>query len=282
MEIPAARPNTAYYSLYAAPMIDNATTLSVGLKIKDQENDAVNITLLLFAGLAESVGTTRLSLTLEREALTVQQLKDTLCELYPAAASLIRISFVACNQSYASDETTITAADEIALIPPVSGGQPEAESSSSQASSANNLFTLSYDVLSTEETCAKVQDSRYGAVIAFIGTTREYTNGQRTVLLEYEAYAPMAIRTMEQIGEEIDARWPGALCAISHRLGTVPLGEISVVIAVAAPHRAECYDASRYAIERLKQIVPIWKKEIWEDGSEWKGHQLGPWNPLQP
>jgi molybdopterin synthase catalytic subunit len=89
----------------------------------------------------------------------------------------------------------------------------------------------------------------------------------------------MALSAMQQIGHELKAQWPGTLCAITHRLGKVDIGEISVVIAVSSPHRAECYEASRYAIERLKQIVPIWKKEIWEDGSEWKGHQQGTWNP---
>ncbi|MNF04742.1 Molybdopterin synthase catalytic subunit [compost metagenome] len=92
----------------------------------------------------------------------------------------------------------------------------------------------------------------------------------------------MAVATMRQIGDEIAQRWQGALCAISHRIGVVGLAETSVVIAVSSPHRDSCYEASRYAIERLKQIVPIWKKEIWDDGSEWKGHQLGPWNPTLP
>jgi molybdopterin synthase catalytic subunit len=128
---------------------------------------------------------------------------------------------------------------------------------------------------------AKAADPNHGAEIAFIGTTREYTHGKRTILLEYEAYIPMALRTMEQIGQEIHERFSSAKCAITHRLGQVAIGETSVIIAVSAPHRDACYEASRYAIEQLKLIVPIWKKEIWEDGSEWKGHQLGPWNPLQ-
>lgn len=107
------------------------------------------------------------------------------------------------------------------------------------------------------------------------------TGDQRTVHLEYEAYIPMALSTMKTIGDEINEKWPGTQCAISHRLGKVDIAETSVVIAVSSPHRANAYEASRYAIERLKQIVPIWKKEIWEDGSEWKGHQTGPWDPLK-
>nr|WP_223285293.1 molybdenum cofactor biosynthesis protein MoaE [Paenibacillus sp. PL91] len=142
-------------------------------------------------------------------------------------------------------------------------------------------FVVTSDVISSDDVLAKVIVPEHGAAIAFVGTTREWTHGQRTVRLEYEAYAPMAVATMQQIGDEIAERWQGALCAISHRIGVVGLAETSVVIAVSSPHRDSCYEASRYAIERLKQIVPIWKKEIWEDGSEWKGHQLGPWNPTE-
>jgi molybdopterin synthase catalytic subunit len=127
---------------------------------------------------------------------------------------------------------------------------------------------------------AKVIVPEQGATLAFIGTTREWTHGKRTVLLEYEAYIPMALKAMATIGGEIADRWPGALCAITHRIGRVDIEEASVVIAVSAPHRDVCYQASRYAIERLKRIVPIWKKEVWEDGTEWKGAQTGPWNPL--
>ena len=120
----------------------------------------------------------------------------------------------------------------------------------------------------------------HGATLLFVGTTREWTHGKRTVLLEYEAYEAMALKAMESIGREIGRRWPGTQCAITHRVGRVPVGEASVVISVSSPHRDACYEASRYAIEQLKRMVPIWKKEIWEDGSEWKGAQTGPWNPL--
>ncbi|MCQ6558589.1 molybdenum cofactor biosynthesis protein MoaE [Paenibacillus mendelii] len=138
---------------------------------------------------------------------------------------------------------------------------------------------MTQNPISVEAVTALVIVPEHGAALTFTGTTREWTQGKRTTRLEYEAYIPMAIKTLRQIGDEISVRWPGALCAITHRIGVVDIAEISVVIAVSAPHRGDCYDASRYAIERLKQIVPIWKREIWDDGSEWKGHQLGPWNP---
>ncbi|UUZ87046.1 molybdenum cofactor biosynthesis protein MoaE [Paenibacillus sp. P26] len=138
---------------------------------------------------------------------------------------------------------------------------------------------MTREPIAVEAVTHKVLHPHHGAALTFIGTTREFTYGKRTTLLEYEAYEPMAIKTMRQICDEISGRWPGTLTAITHRLGTVPVGEISVVIAVSSPHRDAAYEASRYAIERLKQIVPIWKKEVWEDGSEWKGHQQGPWDP---
>jgi len=142
------------------------------------------------------------------------------------------------------------------------------------------LYEITERPIDIAEVSAKVIVPEHGATLTFIGTTREWTHGKRTVLLEYEAYAPMAMKAMKDIGDEIAERWNGALCAITHRIGRVDLAEASVVIAVSAPHREACYEASRHAIERLKVKVPIWKKEVWEDGSEWKGVQTGPWNPL--
>lgn len=148
-------------------------------------------------------------------------------------------------------------------------------------STVDNLYVITHEPLHVEEVIGKVNDPNHGASIVFVGTTREYTYGKRTLSLEYEAYIPMALKTLEQIGNEMNEQWPGTKTAISHRLGVVGIGQTSVIIAVSSPHRENCYQASRYAIDRLKQIVPIWKKEIWEDGSEWKGHQLGPWNPME-
>jgi molybdopterin converting factor subunit 1 len=232
-----------------------------------ERNAAMKLEIQLFAGLVDLLGTPLLTLHIEAESITVRELKAHLTEKFPAAMNALESSFFAKNQAYAGDDAALTEKDEIALIPPVSGGQ------------SNPKYVITYDSIIAEEVSAKVNHPNHGASLAFIGTTREFTFGQKTVLLEYEAYIPMAVKTMEQIGAELEERWPGALCAITHRLGKVGIGETSVVIAVSAPHRNDCYEASRYAIERLKQIVPIWKKEIWEDGAEWKGHQLGPWNP---
>jgi MoaE-MoaD fusion protein len=242
----------------------------------------MKLTIRVFAGLAEKMGSSSVTLTTDRDQLTAGELKELLAEEYPAAAGTIRISFVAKNQAYAKPEEPVGELDELALIPPVSGGRPEAPESGKSKAKDVPLYELTYEPIHSEAVSAKVADPNHGAAIVFIGTTREFTQGQRTMTLDYEAYQPMAIATMQQIGDEIAARWPGAKCAITHRLGRVGIGETSVVIAVSAPHRAECYEASRYSIERLKQVVPIWKKELWEDGSEWKGHQLGPWDPTAP
>jgi len=233
----------------------------------------------LFAGLAERFGTSQLTLLLEHDQLTVRELKQSLTEHYAEHQSLLQVSFMACNQAYAGDDDTIRAEDELALLPPVSGGQ---EADNVTMPSEPSRYIITTEPLSVDTVTSQVIVSEHGATLTFTGTTREWTGDKQTLELEYEAYIPMALRTMEQIGSEITTRWPGAQCAIAHRIGIVPIAEISVIIAVSAPHRDQCYEASRYAIERLKQIVPIWKKEQWTDGSEWQGHQQGPWNPTSP
>ncbi|ARJ51969.1 molybdenum cofactor biosynthesis protein MoaE [Staphylococcus lutrae] len=118
-------------------------------------------------------------------------------------------------------------------------------------------------------------NEKQGAIVVFTGHVREWTKGVRTAYLEYEAYVPMAERKLQQIGDEIAERWPGTITAIAHRIGALQISDIAVCISVSSPHRQDAYAANEYAIERIKAIVPIWKKEIWEDGAEWQGHQRG-------
>jgi molybdopterin synthase catalytic subunit len=115
----------------------------------------------------------------------------------------------------------------------------------------------------------KVRGAGSGAIVSFLGTVRDFSRGKRIERLEYEAYAGMAERKMAEIGETIASRWPGARVAISHRVGRLAIGEVAVAIAVSAPHRAEAFEACRYAIDRLKQTVPIWKKEFTVEGEYW-------------
>ncbi|WP_409272580.1 molybdenum cofactor biosynthesis protein MoaE [Neobacillus sp. SCS-31] len=136
------------------------------------------------------------------------------------------------------------------------------------------MFEISKVPIDIQTVIDKVVQREAGAITTFIGTVRELTHGKKTLYLIYEAYEAMAVKKLEQIGREIEERWPGAKVAISHRVGKLDITDIAVVIAVSTPHRADAYEANRYAIERIKEIVPIWKKEHWEDGEEWVGNQL--------
>ncbi|OLO27335.1 molybdenum cofactor biosynthesis protein MoaE [Alkalihalophilus pseudofirmus] len=134
-------------------------------------------------------------------------------------------------------------------------------------------FTITDQPIHIEEVVGKVIHPHAGAINTFIGTVRELTKGKKTLFLQYEAYVSMAEKKLAQIGKEIEQKWPEARTAITHRIGRLEISDIAVVLAVSTPHRADSYEASRYAIERIKEIVPIWKKEHWEDGEAWIGDQ---------
>ena len=136
------------------------------------------------------------------------------------------------------------------------------------------LFEIINQPIDVEQVRQKVMNRNAGAITLFIGTVREITNGKKTLHLEYQAYPAMAIKMFEQIAKEIQEQWPEAIVAITHRVGRLDISDIAVVIAVSSPHRKVAYMANEYAIDRIKQIVPIWKKEHWEDGTEWIGDQL--------
>lgn len=119
----------------------------------------------------------------------------------------------------------------------------------------------------------QVSHRNAGAINTFIGTVREMTAGKQTTYLKYEAYTSMAVKQLQKIASEINEQWPEAETAIVHRTGELDIQDIAVVIAVATPHRADAFEACRYAIERIKVIVPIWKKEHWDDGATWLGDQ---------
>ena len=131
------------------------------------------------------------------------------------------------------------------------------------------MIELTYDVLDIERVTSLVQKDTNGAVVTFLGTTRNDFQGRRGLTLEYEAFEEMAVKKLEEIRREIQAEFSIEDIAISHRIGTVPIGEVSLVVAVASPHRVEAFHACHRAVDRLKETVPIWKKEVFEDGSRW-------------
>ncbi len=134
------------------------------------------------------------------------------------------------------------------------------------------MFELTRSSIVSAKVADAVRRAEAGAVILFEGVTRNHHDGKRVLRLEYEAYDGMAQAEMKAIGERLCVRWPEARVAMVHRVGVVDVGEASVVIAVSAPHRDEAYRASRYAIDELKKTVPVWKKEVYSDGSVWKAN----------
>ena len=219
----------------------------------------MEIMIKLFAGAADAVGRKDLSWKVEEKS-TVGEVLDALIREYPRLEKLRPVLLLSINQEYASLDQQLNEGDELGLIPPVSGGGTE-------------VCRLTREPIDIQEVLQQVRDADCGAVLLFLGTVREMTGDKQTLHLEYEAYPEMALSKLNQIVEEVETRWPGARAAITHRLGHLEIGDISVAIAVACPHRAQAYEASRHAIEQLKKIVPIWKKENWADGtSEWVGH----------
>jgi molybdopterin converting factor subunit 1 len=166
----------------------------------------------------------------------------------------------ALNCVYVDKMELLRENDELALIPPVSGG-----------SIAADLYLITADPIDVTSVLAAVGNSGAGGVALFVGTTRDENEGRRVVRLEYEAYEDMAISEMAAIGAEMRRRWPLLGVAMVHRIGVVPIAEASVAIAASTPHRDEAFAACRYGIDRLKALVPIWKKEYYADGSRWIG-----------
>jgi molybdopterin synthase catalytic subunit len=209
----------------------------------------VKITVRLFAGLRELAGTGRRELELPEPA-SVDDVWPAL-ELGSEPAGLL----YAVNRVYAERETELSEGDEVALIPPVSGG----------------AFRLTEGPVNLTSVVVAVVDERAGAIATFLGTVRAQSRGREVIALEYEAYAEMAEEVMAEISEELRARYDLCKVAIMHRLGRVEVGETSVAIAVSAPHRQDALAACADAIEALKARVPLWKKELYADGEEWIG-----------
>lgn len=191
---------------------------------------------------------------------TVAALLAALVERHSALQPVLKHCRVAVNQEFGAPGDAVKAGDEVALIPPVAGG--------------SGLFAVVDRALSLQEVVEAVSGKGQGGVVTFSGAVRDQTRGRRVLRLEYEAYGEMAVKKLEELGAAAARQWPGTRLAIVHRVGTLEPGELAVVIAASAPHRAEAFAACSFAIEQLKVDVPIWKKEVYEDGDVWVG--LGP------
>lgn len=219
----------------------------------------MRLTVRLFAVCRERAGADRIEVEIAGDSADLPALKAAIAEASPALSPLLPIVRVAVNQGFASPGDRVQEGDEVALIPPVSGG------------AGRGPFAVVDRPIRLEEVEGAVRHGGAGAVVGFLGTVRDRTGPHEVIALEYEAYQEMAERFLRKIGDEIEARWPGARSAVLHRVGRLAVGEPSVAIAVASPHRADAFEACRHAIERLKEDVPIWKKEIRKDGSVWVG-----------
>jgi molybdopterin converting factor subunit 1 len=174
---------------------------------------------------------------------------------------------LARNQKFAGREEPLADGDEVALLPPVSGGSPCYLRELADA--AGNFFALTRERIDAAGLEARVRRDEDGAVVTFAGVVRNQSGGRSTEFLEYECYEPMALQMMAEIGAELARTRPIGQVAMVHRLGRLEIGEASVVIAVGAPHRRPAFEAALEAIDRLKKLVPIWKKEHFADGEVW-------------
>lgn len=223
----------------------------------------MEVVVRLFAAYREIAGAPVVSLQLP-EGATVDDLLRALGQQCPALAPVLGQSRVAVNQAFAQPADPLPPGAEVALLPPVSGGaDPETAPA----------VWLTEAPLSVAEVVERVADPACGAIVVFIGTVRATNEGRTVHYLEYEAYPGMAERQMAAVVREAQERFGVSRVALVHRLGRLAVGEASIIIAVAAPHRAEAFAAARYAIDRVKEIVPIWKKEVFTDGAVWIGLQ---------
>src|SRR5512142_1182892 len=210
----------------------------------------MSVRVLYFAAAREAAGTAREELA--QAPSSVAALRQALVSRHPALARLVPRCRMAVNEEFVADDAPVPDGAEVAVVPPVAGGAP--------------LFAVVDRALVLDEVIEAVRGTASGGIVTFTGTVRAVSRGRPVVRLEYEAYGPMAERVLARIGEEVGTAH-GARLAVVHRVGVLRPGEAAVVIAAAAAHREPAFRACQECLERLKHDVPIWKREVFEDGS---------------
>jgi molybdopterin converting factor subunit 1 len=221
----------------------------------------VSIRVLFFGAARDAVAANPLELSLAAPA-TVRSAFRNLVERFGDLERFGNSLLFAVNQEYATPETLLKENDELAVFPPVSGG-------------SHDFFELTTEPIDVGQVARRVVLPECGATVTLDGYAREWTNGKRTLYLVYEAYDAMALTEMQRLGVEAHEKFDIAHLGIVHRTGRLEIGETSVVIAASAPHRKAAFEACEWAIRELKRTVPIWKKEIFENGEEWVTPQTG-------
>jgi len=228
----------------------------------------MRVRVLFFGRLKDIVGRVEESAELP-EGARVEDAFAHYRAAYPALAGLRASVAASVNQELAAWNAPLRAGDEVAFLPPVSGG--------ALAAASRDWIEIVHNPISAQPIVERVKGPEEGAVVVFDGIVRNHTGGRPTLYLDYEAYEPMALEKLRELAAALRARHAVSGVAIVHRLGRLEIGETSVLIAVSAPHRAVAFDACRFAIDTLKRSVPIWKKEYFADGAVWaEGESLVP------
>ena len=229
--------------------------------------DSVTVRVLFFGMLRDIAGMRETSLELEPGSSLVTVF-DHCAARFPRLAGLRSSIVVAANQEFADPAYIIRDGDEIALLPPVSGGSDSPWTHSIERP-AGHFYALTRRPIDAAALARNLLRGEDGALVDFEGVVRNNTKGRPTLYLDYECYEAMAIKVMAELGDEIAGRYPIGRIAMVHRLGRMEIGETSVAIVVTSPHRKPAFDAALEGINRLKQLVPIWKKEYFVDGEVW-------------
>jgi molybdopterin synthase catalytic subunit len=225
----------------------------------------VHVNVRLFASYREAAGVGHLQL----ELAPGSTVKDAIAEIakrHPLITEGRRV-VIAKNRDFVTADEPLADGDEVALIPPVSGGETTISAAAGQKSIP--LVQISESRLSVDDAIAAGSDSRWGGVVVFLGTVRDASRGKRVTHLEYEAYPEMAEAKMREIAAALERKHAPCRVVLHHRIGDLAIGEIAVIVVAGAPHRDAAFKAAREAIDELKTVVPIWKKEYSEDGAVW-------------
>lgn len=217
----------------------------------------MQVRLLFFASIADIVGARQLDVEIPSGS-TVGDLLSELEGQYPRLAGYKSILLTSVNEEYAKPETTIADGDEVAIFPPVSGGAVQTE-----------FYRITNEAIDARAIATQLTRPEAGAICIFEGIVRNNSKGKITRHLVYEGYETMALKKMEEIGGFVRQAWEIDAVGIIHRLGHLDIGETSVAIIITSAHRKASFDACEYAIDKLKKVVPIWKKEFFEDGEVW-------------
>jgi molybdopterin synthase catalytic subunit/molybdopterin converting factor small subunit len=222
----------------------------------------MKVQVRLFARYREAAGRDRVELELS-EGGTAEEAWEAVSDRFPALLPYRPFTLFAVRNAYIEPGHPLREGDELCLFPPVSGGAPDPD-----------WIEITAEPLSERALLDAVSAASAGGIVLFSGVVRDQTGGRRVKFLEYEAHAPMAEAKMREIAAAVRGRWPDVVrVAMVHRTGRLMIGESSVMIAIASPHRRQAFEACQFAIDALKETVPIWKKEHFEDGETWVGLQ---------